>query len=157
MGHAMSCAESARVPATILVAEDAEMNRALYRRLLDRCGYNVIETRDGAETLEAVAREAPDLVLLDLRMPMIDGIEVLRQIRRDYDQVQLPVIVVTGDTDVETAADCLSKGANDYVTKPIVWSVLRSRLETHLRVRSARQELTARFPTLGASEEAAAG
>lgn len=145
MGHAMPCAESAHAPATILVADDAEMNRELYRRLLGRSGYNVLEARDGAEALEAIERTPPALVLLDLRMPEIDGVEVLRHLRRSHDQIALPIIIVTGAGETELAARCLEDGANDYVTKPIVWSVLRARVEAHLLVRAARAELAGRL------------
>jgi CheY-like chemotaxis protein len=125
------CAADVRTP-TILVADDSDLNRTLFRRLLGRAGYNVIETKDGCETLEEIERRWPDLVLLDLRMPEIDGVEVLREVRRSFDQASLPVIIVTADHDIAVARDCLDAGANDYITKPIVWSLLRARLETHL-------------------------
>lgn len=140
MGHAEPRAPSAE-PATILVADDSDLNRALFRRLLIRAGHSVIETRDGCETLAEIERCAPDLMLLDLHMPGIAGIEVLRQVRRDHDPAPLPVIIVTADTDVEMAVRCLAAGANDYVTKPVVWSVLRARLETYLSLQRAHAEL----------------
>jgi CheY-like chemotaxis protein len=141
MAQAMSCALSPTASATIMVADDAELNRQLYRRLLLRTGYSVIEAKDGCETLAQIEQRAPDLLLLDLTMPGISGVEVLRQLRRDYDQIALPVIVVTGHADVETIRTCLDAGANDYVLKPIVWSILKARLQTHLRVHQARLEL----------------
>lgn len=138
MAQAMPCATHETTPATIMVADDAELNRELYRRLLQRSGYDVVETKDGCETLAAIERNVPDLVLLDLTMPGLSGVEVLRQLRRDYDQVALPVIVVTGHTGVQTIRTCLDAGANDYIMKPIVWSILKARLETHLRVHQAQ-------------------
>jgi DNA-binding response OmpR family regulator len=141
MAQAMPCALSASAPPTIMVADDAELNRQLYRRLLQRSGYNVIDAKDGCETLSQIERSTPDLLLLDLTMPGVSGVEVLRQLRGDYDQIALPIIVVTGHTDVQMIRTCLDAGANDYVLKPIVWSILKARLETHLRVHQARMEL----------------
>jgi CheY-like chemotaxis protein len=141
MAQAMCCALSATARATIMVADDVELNRGLYRRMLQRSGYDVIEAKDGCETLAEIERRAPDVLLLDLTMPGVSGMEVLRQLRRDYDQIALPIIVVTGDSEVQTIRRCLDAGANDYVIKPIVWSILKARLETHLRVHQARSEL----------------
>jgi len=153
MGQAMPRASGARAPAKILVADDADLNRELFRRLLCRRGYSVIETRDGCETLEEIERSAPDLVLLDLRMPGKSGVEVLRLVRGVYDKTQLPIIIVTGDTDTEMAADCLAAGANDYVTKPIVWSALRALLETHLKLHQAYAEVASPCDAEAIAEE----
>jgi len=124
----------------ILVADDSEDNRTLLCRLLTRCGYAVTEVKDGVETLKAVERDAPDLILLDLRMPELDGEEALRELRRTYDSHVLPIIIVTAEQDSNVAVDCLEAGANDYVTKPFEWPVLRARINTYLVNRSAKHE-----------------
>jgi CheY-like chemotaxis protein len=123
----------------ILVADDCEPNRALLRRLLTRCGYEVVEVCDGCETLKAVEQELPDLLLLDLRMPELDGDEALRHLRRRYDQTQLPIIIVTAEHDANIAADCVEAGANDYITKPFIAALLRARIKTFLTNRAANE------------------
>jgi CheY-like chemotaxis protein len=125
-------------PPHILVADDSEDNRTLLCRLLTRCGYAVTEVKDGVETLKAVERGAPDLILLDLRMPELDGEEALRVLRRSYNSQVLPIIIVTAENDSNVAVDCLEAGANDYVTKPFAWPVLRARIKTYLVNRAAK-------------------
>jgi DNA-binding response OmpR family regulator len=116
----------------ILVCDDNEMGRGLVRRLLARRGYFIDEAIDGQSTIEAVERCPPDLALLDLRLPDLDGSEVLRRLRCDYDTNELPIIMVSAEHDGEVVAGCLSLGASDYVPKPIHAGVLYARIATHL-------------------------
>ena len=97
-----------------------------------RRGYLVEEAIDGEGVIEAVERCPPDLVLLDLRLPDLDGSEVLRQLRRQHDAGELPIIMVSAEHDGEVVAGCLSLGACDYVTKPIHAGVLHARITTYL-------------------------
>lgn len=122
----------------ILVCDDNEASRRLLRRLLVRRGYAVEEAVDGRAAVEAVERHPPHLVLLDLRLPDIDGSEVLRQLRCAYDANELPVIMVSAEDDGEVVAGCLSLGASDYVPKPIHAQVLCARVATHLDIHFAR-------------------
>jgi DNA-binding response OmpR family regulator len=116
----------------ILVCDDNELSRGLMRRMLSRRGYLVEEAMDGSAAIEAVEQCPPDLVLLDLRLPDVDGSEVLRQLRCDHDANELPIIMVSAEHDGEIVAGCLSLGACDYVTKPIHAGVLYARITTHL-------------------------
>jgi DNA-binding response OmpR family regulator len=116
----------------ILICDDNEMGRALLRRMLSRRGYLVEESFDGASTIEAVEQCPPDLVLLDLRLPDLDGSEVLRQLRCDHDANELPIIMVSAEHDGEVVAGCRSLGACDYITKPIHAGILYARVATHL-------------------------
>jgi DNA-binding response OmpR family regulator len=116
----------------ILVCDDNEMGRRLLRRMLTRRGYLVEEAIDGEEAIEAVERCAPDLLLLDLRLPDLDGSEVLRQLRCDRDAHALPIIMVSAEHDGEVVAGCLALGACDYVTKPVHAGILCARIATHL-------------------------
>jgi DNA-binding response OmpR family regulator len=116
----------------ILVCDDNELGRELLKRMLLRRGYHVEEAADGVSAIEAVALCPPDLVLLDLRLPDLDGSDVLRQLRCDHDASQLPIIMVSAEHDGEVVAGCLSLGACDYVTKPIHAGILYARIATHL-------------------------
>jgi two-component system cell cycle response regulator DivK len=102
----------------VLVVEDTEDNRRILRDLLASAGYDVVEAMDGAEGLSAVARYMPDLVLLDIQLPVIDGYEVARRLKADPKTRDVPIIAVTsyaltGDEEKSRAAGC-----NAYVAKP---------------------------------------
>jgi DNA-binding response OmpR family regulator len=116
----------------ILICDDNEMGRGLLKRMLLRRGYSVEEAIDGESAIEAVERCPPDLVLLDLRLPDLDGSEVLRQLRCEHDATNLPIIMVSAEHDGEVVAGCLSLGASDYVTKPVHSGILCARIATHL-------------------------
>ena len=99
----------------ILVVDDEPAMVGAITALVGSAGHRVITAYDGEAALERFAAEAPDLVLLDLAMPGIDGVEVLRRIRRTS---RIPVIVLTGETDELAKVEALDIGADDYVTKP---------------------------------------
>ncbi len=103
--------------ATILTVEDDDAVRRSIREHLEDQGHAVIEARDGREGLEAFADRSPDLVLLDLRMPQLGGLDVLRAIRRDAPDA--PVVVISGVGTIEDAVEALRLGAWDYLIKPI--------------------------------------
>ncbi|HVY85290.1 MAG TPA: response regulator [Caulobacterales bacterium] len=128
-------------PPRVLIADDNDANRGILSRLLGRRGYSVFEAESGERALDMIDEVAPDMVLLDLNMPDLSGIEILRQIRRTQDSSMLPVIMVTAEHDNEMIARCLGAGANDYVTKPVQWAVLQARIETHLSLHRAHAEL----------------
>jgi DNA-binding response OmpR family regulator len=116
----------------ILICDDNEVGRALLRRLLMRRGYLVEEAADGSSAIAAIEESAPDMVLLDLRLPDLDGAEVLRQLRCEHNATELPIIMVSAEDDGEVVAGCLSLGASDYVAKPIHAGLLYARIATHL-------------------------
>jgi two-component system cell cycle response regulator DivK len=102
----------------VLVIEDQEDNRTILRDLLSSAGFAVLEARDGVEGVAAAARERPDLILMDIQMPEMDGYEATRRIKADPATAAIPVIAVTsyalsGDEDKAKAAGC-----DGYVTKP---------------------------------------
>jgi len=102
----------------ILVVEDQEDNRQILRDLLGSAGYDLTEAEDGEEAIAAVARRRPDLILMDIQLPVMDGYEATRRIRTNPDLRSVPIIAVTsyalaGDEDKALAAGC-----DGYVTKP---------------------------------------
>jgi len=120
----------ATVPARILVVEDDDRVASALCAALERAGYRVDRVADGAETLSAVGRDTPDLVLLDLGLPDLDGLEVCRRIRGASG---IPVIAVTARGTERDRVDGLRTGADDYVVKPFALAELLARIEAVLR------------------------
>lgn len=106
--------------------------RFLVRVNLESEGYEVIEARDGAEALEQVDRHAPDLVLLDLNLPNVDGYTVLTQLRSRPQTRDLPIVVLSARGDEDNEVRVLAMGANDFLTKPFRPRALSARIEAML-------------------------
>ena len=120
----------AGAPLRILVVDDEPAMVGAITALVGSAGHRVITAYDGEAALERFAAEGPDLVLLDLAMPGIDGVEVLRRIRRTS---RVPVIVLTGETDELAKVEALDIGADDYVTKPFGRQELLARIRAVVR------------------------
>ncbi|MGH7570697.1 MAG: response regulator [Gemmatimonadota bacterium] len=118
---------------TILVVEDEPDLRSLLDRQLDRAGYRVVLAEDGLEGLEAAWREAVDLVLLDLMLPLLDGLEVARRLKRDPRTSRLPVIMLTAKGEPVDRIVGLELEADDYITKPFNLRELLLRIAAVLR------------------------
>ena len=128
--------------AKILVADD-EMNiREILRIYLENAGYDVVEAEDGADALRKIELDKPDLVLLDIMMPILDGIEVCRQVRKHHD---IPIIMATAKDEDDDRVIGLEVGADDYVTKPFNNRELMARIKAVLR-RSGVQVEPPRIP-----------
>ena len=133
---AMSTRDAARVadsaPAdgrgTILIVDDEPNNRAVLERHLERQGYTVVSAGDGATALEIVQRMSCDVVLLDVRMPGMDGREVLRRIKQDQATRDIPVVMISAADDLSTIAACIEAGAEDFLPKPFDQVILRARV-----------------------------
>ncbi len=106
------------MPDSILIADDYDDNRELLRLMLEGEGYSVRETRDGRECLEAVARELPDVALLDLSMPVLDGWQVAEKLLEDERTREIPIIFLTARAEFRDRARGLDIGGIEYVTKP---------------------------------------
>ena len=118
---------------TLLVVDDNEMNRDMLSRRMARKGFQVEVAEDGEQALEVVAGKAIDLVLLDIMMPGIDGVEVLKRLRKDYSQTELPVIMATAKAQSKDMVEALDHGANDYVVKPLEFPVVLAKVQKELR------------------------
>ncbi len=124
-------------PALILVVDDDESNRESLRRRLARHGYEVIAAADGMIALELIEQHSFDLVLLDVMMPGISGLEVLERVRLHRTHTDLPIIMATAQDESKDIVIALDNGANDYVTKPLEFAVVLARVRTQLLLKRA--------------------
>lgn len=126
--------------ASVLVVDDNDVNCVLLRRKLEAAGHRVTIAHDGPEALAKIDEERFDLVLLDVMMPEMSGIEVLEIIRKKYGVGDLPVIMATAADESADIVNAFTRGANDYVTKPFDFSVVMARTRTQLALRKAIEE-----------------
>ena len=133
-------------PPRILIVDDNENNRAIIAARLGSQGYLTSEACDGAEALEAARRQAPDLILLDVTMPRMDGLEACRRLRSDPTVGFVPIILVTALADSKDVVAGLEAGADEYLTKPIDQQALVARVRSMLRIKElhdrAKQQAT---------------
>lgn len=122
---------------TVLVVEDDEANRALLTRLLESEGYRVRVAGDGEAGLQAVGTIRPDLVLLDVGLPRLDGYALTRRLRLDPHHATLPILLLTGRTALSDVVTGLNAGADDFITKPFAQPELIARIQSALRLRRA--------------------
>jgi signal transduction histidine kinase/DNA-binding response OmpR family regulator len=119
-----------RQPLRILLAEDNVVNQRVAARLLERMGYRADLAANGVEVLEALRRQSYDVVLMDVQMPEMDGIEATQHIRREWPEDQQPwIIALTANAMQEDRDDCLTAGMNDYLAKPVQLTALQAVLE----------------------------
>jgi len=102
-----------------LVVEDFEDSRFMMRRLLEMAGYTVLEASDGEEAVKLALQERPELILMDLSLPKLDGLAATRQIRRLRGLGKVPIVAVSAHDAPESRDEALAAGCNEYVTKPI--------------------------------------
>jgi class 3 adenylate cyclase len=125
----------------ILVVDDNELNRDLLTRRLAKKGFATDEAADGFKALEWLANHHCDLVLLDIMMPGMSGIEVLEKVRETRDGTELPIIMATAKDTREDIVGALSLGANDYVTKPLDFPVVLARVNAQLGMKRANDRV----------------
>jgi len=129
------------MPRRILLVEDNEMNRDMLSRRLQRKGYDVTVAHDGDLALELIRDHRFDIVLLDVTMPGMNGLEVLKILREAHTATDLPIIMATAHRESEDIVKALALGANDYVTKPLDFPVVLARVQTHLALKRAAEQV----------------
>jgi len=127
--------------ALILVIEDEDTQRLLTRDCLEEAGFRVEEGADGEDAVSRIRALQPDLVLLDVMLPGIDGFEVCRQIRADSQIGHTPVVLITGRDNTNDVKRGFSAGATDFFAKPVRWNLLPTRIEFVLRTSRLEREL----------------
>jgi diguanylate cyclase (GGDEF)-like protein len=127
----------------LLIVDDISDNRSILKRRFERRGFDVTEAESGLIAIDMIENNPFDLVLLDVMMPGIDGMETLKRIRSRKSASALPVIMVTAKSESDNIVDALEQGANDYVTKPVDFAVALARVNTQLSRRRAEQQVAA--------------
>lgn len=125
----------------ILVAEDDAAMREALQQFLIRQGYAVVLAGDGQEALDVCASAMPDLILLDVRMPNVDGLTACRTLRKDTIGPRIPIIMLTALFDAGSVDRAFEAGADDYVTKPVHWAILRQRIRVLLERRGTEARI----------------
>jgi diguanylate cyclase (GGDEF)-like protein len=140
-GEAASVDGAAAARPRLLIVDDISDNRTVLVRRFERRGFEVVEADSGLKAIDVIDSQEFDLVLLDVMMPGIDGIETLKRIRARKSASVLPVIMVTAKSESENIVDALGSGANDYVTKPVDFAVALARVNTQIGRRQAELQL----------------
>jgi class 3 adenylate cyclase len=132
-----------RSPARILVVDDNPNNVKILKTRLGAEGYDIVTATDGEEALAAVAAQPPDLILLDIMMPKVDGLEVCRRVKQDPSLPFTPIIMVTAMTHVRDVVTGLDTGADEYLTKPVDHQALVARVRSMLRIKTLQDTVRA--------------
>lgn len=127
---------------TILVVDDEQDLLDLIEYNLKKEGFNVLKAEDGKEGIKMARKHSPDLILLDIMMPKMDGLEAVEIIRNDEELKRIPIIFLTARGDEKTEVEGLNKGGDDYITKPISTTKLISRIKAVLRRFENNEEFT---------------
>ena len=117
---------------TILVVDDVMTNVLLLQVLLDKEGFNVVTANDGQAAIEIIRKDVPDLILLDINMPNMDGFEVIREVKKYSLYREIPVIFLTAMNDVDSIVKGFRLGGSDYITKPFNKEELMARIVNQL-------------------------
>jgi CheY-like chemotaxis protein len=118
---------------TVLVADDKPAGREIVRTVLENSGFHVVEASDGVEALKSAREVRPDLIILDLHMPGLDGFGVIQELRRDASFADTPVMALTASAMQGDRERAMSVGFTGYITKPIRLAALRTEVERMLR------------------------
>ncbi len=140
---------------TILVADDEPINRALIQRRLERAGYRVLTAQNGREAVERAREYLPDLIILDVMMPEMDGLQACRLIKSDEETSTIPVIFLSARDETDVKVSGLSLGANDYISKPFKAEELLARVYVAIRLKRERDQLRERAEEAVANAEIA--
>ncbi|MCJ7524681.1 MAG: hybrid sensor histidine kinase/response regulator [Candidatus Aminicenantes bacterium] len=135
-------------PATIMVVDDTPANLKLLQEMLQAQGYRVLAFANGKMALNAAAKSPPDLILLDINMPEMNGFEVCERLKADAALKEIPVLFISALTETTDKVKAFSVGGLDYVTKPFQFEEVHARVQTHLELRRQRRELQEAYDKL---------
>ncbi|MEM9495217.1 MAG: hybrid sensor histidine kinase/response regulator [Pseudomonadota bacterium] len=124
----------------VFIVDDEAFNRDIASRFVRKMGLQTKEFSSGAAVMEALSQGLPDLMLLDIHMPGMNGLEVLGKVREFSSKLDFPILMVTADSNPDSVVEAFDLGANDYVTKPIDSRTLRARIETHHHLSTANRQ-----------------
>lgn len=129
------------LPATILIIDDQPKNLAVIGDYLMKCGFTILVSQTGTGGLRRARDLKPDLILLDILMPDMDGFETCRRLKADESTKNIPVIFMTALTSVEDKVKGFELGGVDYITKPIQYEEVLARVKTHLQIVNQKKKL----------------
>lgn len=153
MNPAPSILPSSQPESLILVVDDVQQNIQVVGTMLREAGYSIMPATNGAAALQRAQKKLPDLILLDLMMPGMDGLEVCRQLKADPATQLVPIIFLTASNEMSHLVQGLAAGAVDYVTKPFNPPELLARVRTHLELKHARDTIVRYGQELGRLNE----
>lgn len=122
-------------PKRILVADDEDSNRLLFKTMLTRLGYEVIEAANGKIAVDKARELSPEVILMDVRMPVMDGLEATRQLKNDAQLKLIPVVIISSLSEVKDRVHALDAGADDFMSKPVDRIELQARIRSLLKVK----------------------
>ncbi|MCP4127846.1 MAG: fused response regulator/phosphatase [Gammaproteobacteria bacterium] len=138
-----------------LVADDERSNRMILSAILKQIGYEVIQAENGVEAVELFQTEKPDIVLIDIIMPVMDGYDAVEQIKSDPDYSFTPVIFLTGMTDEQDLAKCIEVGGDDFLTKPFSRTLLTAKIHAMERISNLHQQVNVLYARTQQDQEMA--
>ena len=128
--------------ARILIVDDAEGQRFILRNIITDMGYQPILAESGEQALKVIPRCNPQLILLDVSMPEMDGFEVCQRLKENPDTKDVPVIFISGFENAEEIAKVFEVGGEDYVTKPFIPEEIKARVGIHMKLIEAMRKLS---------------
>jgi DNA-binding response OmpR family regulator len=137
----MSGEQAGAAQPIILVADDEPINRELIQRRLEREGYRVLQARNGSEAVRLAREALPDLIILDVMMPEMDGMDACRVIKEDERTQDIPIIFLSARDETEMKISGLELGADDYISKPFEAAELVARVHVRIRLKRERDHL----------------
>jgi DNA-binding response OmpR family regulator len=132
-------------PGSILLVDNDEVNRDMLAARLQSVGFEVAVAASGTETWQSLGVGHVDLIVLDLAISALSSINLLRELRGTHSMTELPVIIVSGQSESRQIVEALAAGANDFVTQPIDVEVALTRIRTHLSLKRADEEIAKAF------------
>ncbi|MDT4895038.1 MAG: hypothetical protein QOH25_115 [Acidobacteriota bacterium] len=119
-------------PLTVMVVDDNEDLREMLRYMVERLGFRVVEAENGREAVALARHRCPDLILMDLSMPVMDGLVATRRLREIEEMCNVPIVAISANRREQSQADAIAAGCNEYLTKPVNFHQLHSLLGTWL-------------------------
>ena len=132
---------------TLLIADDSRMIRKMMKNILAASGYNIIEAKNGTEALQKVEEESVDLMLVDMQMPDMSGLDVIKQLKQNEKFYNLPIFVISSTLDIESMRDAYKAGVLDYFKKPFSPEELKLKVEQVIRHKEIEKDLQCSFKT----------
>ena len=132
----------------VLIVDDQALNRILLSKILEGEGYKVSMAYNGLEALKVLTHESIDIVLLDVLMPVMDGFETAKRIKKSFNEIYLPIIFITALDDQASFEKCLEVGGDDFIYKPFDKFILQAKIKAHSRTRElSKKNKSAEKPT----------